>query len=1091
MTPVPVLMILYSSDATEVRYSDGSRLELSPCGSTMIYHPSVTATEHPHHVKYKTIQKRTMFVTSEHRAKVLQALDFRNRFAERPYLCKELIPADDVLALYSKIDRIAWPRDLAKVDVEILPDGSRRITSLDEYASLIVSPHGQDFTVCYLSQISRERKSTKNVFAQSSKSASSFCGMSKISFEKLKNEPSQKDLRPKEAIVHPFESCQSFSYDNELVNNNNSNILSTQTESTSVKMGAKSSFEHGCKPDNFMPVTSSESSTSRSSLPHTNNAVLSNSINSIENVTFDVATNQKDNQNIHDFYSKTGLVQSRDLFMDTHFNMNSPSAQELSSISRSSTPDGLRMTIDSDATLIQDNTLISNTASGNMKAAQPSQFTSSPNDDVIQYKKKIIDSGSLNGSFLENCPSLQHDGSASHENRNKVKVSPEIGTESFSATLQNDAHASVALENISNHVNQVNIASDEDHVKIAQKLDFGDDVEGQSSSYARVCDCEADEIKDDSLKGLKRNNQSHNRLKITEPDHDGLRTTKTDHEGLRTNEPEHDVLKMNEPDYHGLRTIQLDHNELRTTELDHNELRTTELDHNELRTTELDHENRRQYVWLTKHISRNDCPTEWTIPLKLALEGHPRLSEVSATSVPSKRRLLTVSTHFKPSANECSFTTVPFPLPLLCPYQHKHKMLFASFQADQSEDQHTSGDFQHGKLKMIISEGVVYRLIQKGELKIIEIHPGDGSVLVSQGIQAHFYTHYILDGDKIEERTYSLKSLPPGRPKGRYSVEHLIKTANRFFLLNTQWEKRGLSEVTPCWNKDVIAVVEPLSTSLLEEYHVEGLGKFSAFSNGRVRIVFTDRTALDMVCNVSNRLNLSQGQLPQTSLPGAEVVSHINTVCNNSNARLLLPSGNYVTVDINCPGVYKRYIKAAIDWVSWVNTSPAERPDFYKHQQSVELIQKAAELELKKISCFNYIVDNTLNVGKHVPSEPSQLLHQRLHDSTHHTTSASLNPNQDDQIPSIQPQSMMPHINAPKNLPLDCTIGQTSVPYVSSQTSRSTLPRGDPQYKKRVHLTSSYCRNEDEEFPDVQQVLLQNSHMISEIDSFLEKTKKS
>ncbi|XP_055868957.1 uncharacterized protein LOC106057163 isoform X2 [Biomphalaria glabrata] len=1081
MTPVPVLMILYSSDATEVRYSDGSRLELSPCGSTMIYHPSVTATEHPHHVKYKTIQKRTMFVTSEHRAKVLQALDFRNRFAERPYLCKELIPADDVLALYSKIDRIAWPRDLAKVDVEILPDGSRRITSLDEYASLIVSPHGQDFTVCYLSQISRERKSTKNVFAQSSKSASSFCGMSKISFEKLKNEPSQKDLRPKEAIVHPFESCQSFSYDNELVNNNNSNILSTQTESTSVKMGAKSSFEHGCKPDNFMPVTSSESSTSRSSPPHTNNTVLLNSINSIENVTFDVATNQKDNQNIHDFYSKTGLVQSRDIFMDTHFNMNSPSAQELSSISRSSTPDGLRMTIDSDATLIQDNTLISNTASGNMKAAQPSQFTSSPNDDVIQYKKKIIDSGSLNGSFLENCPSLQHDGSASHENRNKVKVSPEIGTESFSATLQNDAHASAALENISNHVNQVNIASDEDHIKIAQKLDFGDDVEGQSSSYARVCDCEANEINDDYLKGLKTNNQSHNRLKITEPDHDGLRTTKTDHEGLRTNEPEHDVLKMNEPDYHGLRTIQLDHNELRTTELDHNDLRTTELDH----------ENRRQYVWLTKHISRNDCPTEWTIPLKLALGGHPKLSEVSATSVPSKRRLLTVSTHFKPSANECSFTTVPSPLPLLCPYQHKHKVLFASFQADQSEDQHTSGDFQHGKLKMIISEGVVYRLIQKGELKIIEIHPGDGSVLVSQGIQAHFYTHYILDGDKIEERTYSLKSLPPGRPKGRYSVEHLIKTANRFFLLNTQWEKRGLSEVTPCWNKDVIAVVEPLSTSLLEEYHVEGLGKFSAFSNGRVRIVFTDRTALDMVCNVSNRLNLSQGQLPQTSLPGAEVVSHINTVCNNSNARLLLPSGNYVTVDINCPGVYKRYIKAAIDWVSWVNTIPAERPDFYKHQQSVELIQKAAELELKKISCFNYIVDNTLNVGKHVPSEPSQLLHQRLHDSTHHTTSASLNPNQDDQIPSIQPQSMMPRINAPKNLPLDCTIGQTSVPYVSSQTSRSTLPRGDPQYKKRVHLTSSYRRNEDEEFPDVQQVLLQNSHMISEIDSFLEKTKKS
>ncbi|CAL1542977.1 unnamed protein product, partial [Lymnaea stagnalis] len=72
----------------------------------------------------------------------------------------------------------------------------------------------------------------------------------------------------------------------------------------------------------------------------------------------------------------------------------------------------------------------------------------------------------------------------------------------------------------------------------------------------------------------------------------------------------------------------------------------------------------------------------------------------------------------------------------------------------------------------------------------IEVYPGDGSVLVSQGVKAHFFTHYILMGDQLEERTYSLKSLPPGKPKGFHSIEKLIKTAIRFLQLNSQWESR-------------------------------------------------------------------------------------------------------------------------------------------------------------------------------------------------------------------------------------------------------------------------------------------------------------
>ena len=47
MAAVPVLMVIYTSDAVEVRYSDGSRLELSPCGSVVQHHDTYNHQAHP------------------------------------------------------------------------------------------------------------------------------------------------------------------------------------------------------------------------------------------------------------------------------------------------------------------------------------------------------------------------------------------------------------------------------------------------------------------------------------------------------------------------------------------------------------------------------------------------------------------------------------------------------------------------------------------------------------------------------------------------------------------------------------------------------------------------------------------------------------------------------------------------------------------------------------------------------------------------------------------------------------------------------------------------------------------------------------
>ena len=44
---------------------------------------------------------------------------------------------------------------------------------------------------------------------------------------------------------------------------------------------------------------------------------------------------------------------------------------------------------------------------------------------------------------------------------------------------------------------------------------------------------------------------------------------------------------------------------------------------------------------------------------------------------------------------------------------------------------------------------------------------------------------------------------------------------------------------------------------LLEENVVDGLGRFSVYSNGHIRVLFNDRTCLDMVIGLSNRLGSS------------------------------------------------------------------------------------------------------------------------------------------------------------------------------------------------------------------------------------------
>lgn len=80
--------------------------------------------------------------------------------------------------LYARIKDIAWPPAASRENTEVLEDGSVSITSADEFASLILSAHQRDFTVCYLSLLSQE-KCRERTNVQKHRQTASHCRQSR------------------------------------------------------------------------------------------------------------------------------------------------------------------------------------------------------------------------------------------------------------------------------------------------------------------------------------------------------------------------------------------------------------------------------------------------------------------------------------------------------------------------------------------------------------------------------------------------------------------------------------------------------------------------------------------------------------------------------------------------------------------------------------------------------------------------------------------------------------------------------------------------------------------------------------------------
>ncbi|XP_001370671.2 uncharacterized protein C5orf34 homolog isoform X1 [Monodelphis domestica] len=170
-----VRMVLYEDDSVEVHYIDGSKLQLSPCGSEYLFEKAPPISAHPLQ-QPERIRQRTQFVISNYREQLLRALDFRNCFSSRPFLPESIIPSERKQSVFTDISEVRWPSPDTHNAVICLDDGMVKISSLDGYASLCLPKEQHEFTIRFLCKISQRSHSLSEKKSNNLKKVDKHCG---------------------------------------------------------------------------------------------------------------------------------------------------------------------------------------------------------------------------------------------------------------------------------------------------------------------------------------------------------------------------------------------------------------------------------------------------------------------------------------------------------------------------------------------------------------------------------------------------------------------------------------------------------------------------------------------------------------------------------------------------------------------------------------------------------------------------------------------------------------------------------------------------------------------------------------------------
>uniref|UniRef100_A0A8D0E0Z8 Uncharacterized protein n=1 Tax=Salvator merianae TaxID=96440 RepID=A0A8D0E0Z8_SALMN len=177
-------------------------------------------------------------------------------------------------------------------------------------------------------------------------------------------------------------------------------------------------------------------------------------------------------------------------------------------------------------------------------------------------------------------------------------------------------------------------------------------------------------------------------------------------------------------------------------------------------------------------------------------------------------------------------------------------------------------------------------------MSCIEIYPGDGSVFRSEGsFWGKYFTRYCIQKRTRhrEETMYSVSSLPPDTPGSSYSVWAIISEAIRILQHNLG----NMLSLTHnynicCWKMAVSKTPNILPIPVAEKI-IPNVGRFFAYSDGKVHAIFNDGIALNMMWDFSPCSGKSQVSLIRCWF------------------KLTSPEGAYQLLEMDHPGLYERY----------------------------------------------------------------------------------------------------------------------------------------------------------------------------------------